>query len=188
MQRLLIPMLIGMVVTGSANAQMAQADARTDAEKVANAATAAPAAIAANATIKDWPAAGNSDFRTLRQGTNGWVCLPAFAGTDGNDPMCLDETWVSFIQAYVTRQPLRVERVGVGYMVAPGGASGSNTDPYASGPTADNEWALHGPHIMLAVPDARALQGLPTKHDNGGPWVMWAGTPYAHIMIPLGSH
>lgn len=188
MKRLLIPMLATMVLAGSAGAQMAQAEPRTDAEKVINAMTAAPASIAANATIKDWPAAGSSEFRTLRQGTNGWVCLPSFTGTEGNDPQCLDETWVGFIQAYVTKQAPRIQRLGVGYMVAPGGAYGSNTDPYAAGATADNQWALHGPHVMLAVPDARALQGLPTRHDNGGPWVMWAGTPYAHIMIPLGTH
>jgi hypothetical protein len=22
---------------------------------------------------------------------------------------------------------------------------------------------------------------------NGGPWVMWPGTPYAHLMIPIDS-
>jgi hypothetical protein len=29
---------------------------------------------------------------------------------------------------------------------------------------------------------------LPTDSKNGGPWVMWAGTPYAHLMIPIDSY
>jgi hypothetical protein len=61
----------------------------------------------------------------------------------------------------------------------------SNVDPFAEGPTADNEWIDSGPpHIMMVFPDAAALEGLPTDPDNGGPWVMWKGTPYAHVMIP----
>jgi hypothetical protein len=30
------------------------------------------------------------------------------------------------------------------------------------------------------------LSALPTDPNNGGPWVMWKGTPYAHIMVPVG--
>jgi len=35
------------------------------------------------------------------------------------------------------------------------------------------------------VPDAAALEGLPTHPDAGGPWVMYKGTPFAHIMVPI---
>ena len=27
--------------------------------------------------------------------------------------------------------------------------------------------------------------GLPTNPGSTGPWVMWKGTPYAHLMIPM---
>jgi hypothetical protein len=40
---------------------------------------------------------------------------------------------------------------------------------------------------MLLVPDMKALDTLPTDPHAGGPWVMWKGTPYAHVMVPLGS-
>ncbi len=30
------------------------------------------------------------------------------------------------------------------------------------------------------------LNGMPTDPNSGGPWVMFQGTPYAHIMIPVG--
>jgi hypothetical protein len=38
---------------------------------------------------------------------------------------------------------------------------------------------------MIAVPDLKSLDGLSTDPKNGGPWVMWKGTPYAHIMAPV---
>ena len=31
----------------------------------------------------------------------------------------------------------------------------------------------------------RQLDSLPTDPKNGGPWVMFKGTPYAHIMVPI---
>ncbi len=40
---------------------------------------------------------------------------------------------------------------------------------------------------MILVPDPAMLEGISTDPDNGGPYVMWKGTPYAHIMIPVGE-
>jgi len=40
---------------------------------------------------------------------------------------------------------------------------------------------------MILVPNHESLKKLSTVHLNGGPWVMWPDTPYAHIMIPLES-
>jgi hypothetical protein len=38
---------------------------------------------------------------------------------------------------------------------------------------------------MIIVPDNALLAGLPTDPENGGPYVMWKGTPYAHVMVPV---
>ena len=38
----------------------------------------------------------------------------------------------------------------------------SNTDPYATEPTADNDWVKEGPHLMILMPDPAALEGLST--------------------------
>jgi len=27
----------------------------------------------------------------------------------------------------------------------------------------------------------------PTDPKSGGPWVMWKGTPYAHVMVPVSA-
>jgi hypothetical protein len=37
------------------------------------------------------------------------------------------------------------------------------------------------------VPDPKVLDSLPTDPHAGGAWVMWKGTPYAHIMVPLSA-
>ena len=67
-----------------------------------------------------------------------------------------------------------------------GNGGGSNIDPYAEGPTDDNEWIVEGPHLMILGP-AALLDAIPTDPQNGGPYVMWKGTPYAHVMVPIGS-
>ena len=38
--------------------------------------------------------------------------------------------------------------------------------------------------VMVLTPDTNQLAALPTDPHNGGPWVMWKGTKYAHIMVP----
>lgn len=171
------------VVAGRAVAQASM----TKDQKIADAMKAAPASLSAAATVMDWPATEGGKMTTLRAGTNGWTCLPDFPGTKGDDPMCVDETWMSFMAAMMNKTAPQIAREGIGYMIAPGGGYGSNTDPYGSKETADNQWGWNPPHIMMLVPDARALQGLPTTRQSGGPWVMWTGTPYAHIMVPVES-
>jgi hypothetical protein len=156
----------------------------TKAEKIANAMSAAPATISKTATILDWPAKDGEAPPVLRQGNNGWTCLPDMPDTKGNDPMCLDESWMKWTEAYLAHQPPMIQHVGIGYMMAPGGAWASNSDPYGMAESKDNHWGFHGPHVMIVVPDVQALNGLPMNPATGGAYVMYAGTPYAHIMAP----
>jgi hypothetical protein len=80
--------------------------------------------------------------------------------------------------------PPPVKTMGIGYMLL-GDKGASNTDPFATGPTADNHWVVSPPHIMLLLPDAKALDAMPTDPRTGGAWVMWKGTKYAHVMVPI---
>ena len=64
----------------------------------------------------------------------------------------------------------------------------SNRDPYETDATGPEDWVTDlGPHLMMLVPDHDMLKSISTDHLNGGPWIMWPDTPYAHIMIPLES-
>ncbi len=159
----------------------------TKAEKIANAVTAAPSSVTAKATILDWPAKEGAMPEVLRPGSNGWTCFPDLPDTAGNDPACIDDVWMKWFDAYTTHKTPEIAHVGIGYMLAPGGYFGSNTDPYAMKETTDNHWGHHNPHVMILVPDLKSLSGVSTDPNNGGPYVMWAGTPYAHIMTPTSS-
>jgi hypothetical protein len=160
-------------------AAVAPAPAQTERDAlVRNALSAAPASIADSATVQD------DKGMVLRKGSNGWVCMPDNPAVANNAPMCLDQPWMAFIGALMGKQTPRIERVGIGYMLQ-GDMPVSNTDPFATGPTADNQWIENsGPHIMMIFPDPAVLTRFPSDHRSGGPWVMWQGTPYAHLMIP----
>jgi len=161
--------------------------AMTKDQKIASAVSAAPASVTAKATIMDWPATEGGTPTVLRAGTNGWTCLPDMPDTEGSDPTCLDKPWMTWVEALMAHKPPQITTVGVGYMTARGGAWGSNTDPYAKAKTPDNHWGPHPPHVMILVPDLNSLRGISTDPANGGPYVMYAGTPYAHIMAPTGD-
>ena len=143
--------------------------------------SAAPATMRDTVRVTDWE--GN----VLREGPAGFTCLPAPPGLAG--PMCVDEVWMALLQAWSRKEPFTVPRVGVAYMLAGDTANGgsSNADPFAAQPTADNDWMVEGPHVMVATPDTASLDAIGTSHHGGGPYVMWHGTPYAHIMLPVGE-
>ena len=150
----------------------------SDAALIANALSAAPASIAAGATVK------GHDGRVLRQGTNDWVCLPDMPNLPNDSPMCLDAPWRALIDAWMNKRTPHVTQVGFAYMLQ-GDMPVSNTDPFATAPTPTNQWIQHGdPHVMVFIPDLQLLEGMSTDPTSGGPYVMWKGTPYAHIMLP----
>ena len=49
---------------------------------------------------------------------------------------------------------------------------------------ADGEWIESGAHLMLFPADPSTLDGQTTNFNSGAPYVMYAGTKYAHLMIP----
>ena len=148
-----------------------------DAAKIARAMSAAPPSVAKNATIMAMTDDGK--MTQLRAGTNGWMCLVEADGT----PMCLDKEWQAWADGWMNKKDPQVKSIGLAYMLK-GDAGASNTDPYAKKGTADNQWVVSGPHVMVILPDTSGLDSLPTDPWNGGPWVMWKGTKYAHIMLP----
>lgn len=149
----------------------------TDAEIIRVATSAAPADISAAATIGH-PAADGT-MRVVRAGTNDWVCMAE------PEVMCLDKVWQAWANAWMSkRQPPLANVIGFAYMLQ-GDKGVSNIDPYATAETPDNAWVVSPAHIMVLTPEARKLDALPTDPFNGGPWVMWKGTPYAHIMVPM---
>jgi len=164
---------------------LAEGGARRDvvrhaAESAAEA--AAPASLSKDATIMD--RSGN----LVRKGNNGWMCVPDNPDTSGTDPMCMNGPWVDFIDAVKNKQKPTYQQIGIAYMLQ-GDRAVSNTDPYAKEPKPGEDWVEGlGAHIMVLVPDVASMKNVPTDSRNGGPWIMWADTPYAHLMIPIDSY
>jgi len=169
----------------SANSSTANAVAANNANPTASAQSAAPASISAHAAIATIDAKGA--MQSIREGTNGWTCMPDNPVTPGPDPMCFDANAGKWVAAWIAHKPPPENVVGLMYMLE-GGTDASNTDPYATKPTPDNNWVSTGPHIMV-VGSKDILAGHPSggKPDTTVPYVMWAGTPYAHLMIPVAA-
>jgi hypothetical protein len=147
--------------------------------------SAAPSSISENATILDYPTEPGGQNIVLRKGTNGWTCRPDNPHMPGKNPMCVDSQIIELFTAIKENRKPNITKTGFGYFLQ-GGAPRSNANPWDTSPTPENEWMDHQvPHIVVVSPDKSILEGLPTKMNNGGPWVMWGGTPYAHIMIPV---
>ncbi len=163
----------------------ASPDAGQDAAaKIENAMSAAPPSIAEDATILDNELDADGKFVVLREGTNGWYCSPDALGTPGPDPWCYDETWLDWSYAFVNGEEPNTTVLGLSYMLQ-GGSDASNTDPFATEPAAGDEWMATPPHVMFIVPGEIDQTAFTTDHLSGLPWVMWAGTPYEHIMMPV---
>lgn len=149
----------------------------SDAEYMKTALSAAPAAVAKDAGVMRMDAGGK--MRMLREARNDFTCMIA-----GTDIMCNDKNSMEFISAMLshTAPP---DKVGISYMLM-GDVGASNTDPYAKGKTADNHWIVTGPHIMVFGPPSKTLGYTEAKDpDPDKPYMMWAGTPYEHAMIPI---
>jgi len=92
--------------------------------------------------------------------------------------------------AWVNRSEPPKGKVGFGYMLQ-GGTTPSNVDPFATKPPEGMKWMQEPPHVMvLNYGGEEAIKDYPRPGemaDMTRPWVMWAGSPYEHLMIPVGG-
>jgi hypothetical protein len=157
--------------------------AADDGALIKSAESAAPAAVASGAAIYAMDEKG--EMRTLREGKNGFWCMPDNPASPGPDPMCGDANAMEWAAAWIGKKEPPADKVGFMYMLA-GGTDASNTDPYATGPAPGNNWVETGPHVMV-VGARGMMEGYPRNPlpDTKAPYVMWAGTPYEHLMMPV---
>jgi hypothetical protein len=173
-KQLLLGVLLGSALTSVA---VVAGDAASELKK--DALSAAWPGMVDGAQVVDWE--GN----VLQEGANGYTCLPTPPMLTGTAPMCMDGEWMEWADAWSNKKEFAADRIGISYMLA-GDEGASNTDPFAEGPTEDNEWIVEGAHLMIIAPPGM-LDTFPTDPDSGGPYVMWKGTPYEHLMVPVGA-
>lgn len=179
-----VPMCAAMIVA-MPGVQAADAKpAMTDKQMIASAMAAAPPSVSKGATIVAMEAEGK--MRTLRAGTNGFTCMPDNPATPGPDPMCMDKNAMDWVHAWIGHTPPPPGKIGFMYMLA-GGTDASNTDPYATKPEPGNHWIKTGAHVMVVGADASFYDMYPKSADpdTSVPYVMFAGTPYQHLMAPV---
>jgi hypothetical protein len=177
----LLVLSLGLAITAQAAETAA---APSDELFIASAMSAAPAAVGNHAGIVVMQQDGS--MRTLREGSNAFTCMPDNPATPGPDPMCMDGNAMAWVHAWVAREIPPAGKVGFMYMLA-GGTDASNTDPHATAPAGDNHWIETGPHVMIVGADASFYAMYPTSADpdTSSPYVMWADTPYQHLMAPV---
>lgn len=183
--------ILAAILVGTATAAVAAAPMATsgmsshaaDQAAIASAMSAAPASVSANATIVAMDS--NGKMRTLRMGNNGFTCMPDDPNSPGLDPMCADQPAMAWLGAYLAHKAPEPDKIGFVYMLE-GGSDASNTDPYATKP-ADGHWLATGPHVMVVGADPAFYAAYPhgPNPDTARPYVMWAGTPYQHLMAPV---
>ncbi|MFO1417459.1 MAG: hypothetical protein U1E83_02205 [Methylotetracoccus sp.] len=158
-----------------------------DRRLIASAMQAAPRKVGRDAKIVMMDEGGA--MLTLREGTNGFVCMPDNPGSPGRDPMCLDSNAMAWLHALMTNAVPDSGKAGLIYMLA-GGSDASNTDPFSTQPSPGHDWITTGPHVMIVGADTSFYALYPNEPvpDTSVPYVMWgAGTDtrYQHLMIPV---
>jgi hypothetical protein len=94
-----------ILVVGAAAAVAAQQHAlgaKSDEALITSAMTAAPAAVAKDATIIDVSADGK--IRTVRKGTNSFSCMADNPETPGPDAMCGDQNAMEWVNALINKR------------------------------------------------------------------------------------
>lgn len=143
-------------------------------DKIANAMSAGPPAIAQEATILDYPAGYPwnwpdeplaEELIELRPGSNGWTCIVDIPNTPGNDPMCLNETYLKVLKARHALVDSPSSGIGIGYMLQEGSPVGSP------------------PHMMIFVPGSNDGLAAFSTEPGPAPWVMFPDTSHAHLMV-----
>ena len=157
--------------------------------------TAGPAYIAKGATVYDGPPAMGG--KLLRQGTNGWTCLPANPrGMSDPDngwkdaheamPLCGDQEVFKWITAYFAGTIPEMDKDGYAWMLhGDMGEDNTKAGVLNKEDAAPGHWIESGPHLMRMPKDPSTLEGMTTDFNSGAPYVMFSGTPYAHVMYPV---
>ena len=175
---LFLVLILG-VSTGAAIGE--EADVK---QQIADAVSALPPPLRAGATVVLEPEPGKRTV--LRKGTNSMMCqadtpAPEFAvNCYHKEDDAINSRFMELAAAKKSEAEIRdmvsAEVKAGKFKVEAGRVTYSLTGPF-------QEAAL--PLMSVYAPNATAEStGLSTEMDHFRPWLMWAGTPVAHIMLP----
>jgi len=153
--------------------------------------TAAPSFIAANCSVMAM------DGTMLREGTNGWTAMaanprgmsdPENGWKDAHEamPMVGDAPAMQWAMAYMGGKTPMMDSDGWAWMLH-GDMGEDNTKHlvFNKEDAVEGEWIESGAHLMLFPKNPASLDGQTTDFNTGAPYVMFKGTGYDHLMIPV---
>ena len=184
MNRLLALVFTVILVIGFAELSMAGMKGKPQGEQIKVAQSAAPAPISKDATIMVIGEDGK--LVEAKKGTNGFTCVPEIEAQEVPDPICVDAAGWQWLSDAMSGRPKPTNTVpGIAYM-AKGGwhweKDGKITPATKNEPGAQK--VKEPAHWMVLGPFASKASGLPSMHHSKfGTYIMYEGTPYAHLMI-----
>ncbi len=151
---------------------------------------------AAPAFIGDYATVISASGETLREGSNGWTCRPlvpmpegGYADAHASAAACSDANAVAWVEAYIANKTPVLESDGWIWMKH-GDLGVDNFKPYTDGEkdAGHKHYIESGAHMMLMPKDPSSLDGQTTDYTSGAPYVMFKGTKFVHLMIPLDGY
>lgn len=175
-------LLAGAYSEASAQQGKSAAKGMSDEELIRTAMSAAPPHITRDATIM---APGpDGKLRVLKEGTNEFTCLADLSGQEAPDPVCADKTAMAWFTSFFNKEEKpAVTTPGVAYMGL-GGWHWEKDGQVLMDQTAPGAKRVkEPPHWMILWPFDEKATALPVMHSRFGTYIMYSGTPYAHLMV-----
>jgi hypothetical protein len=154
--------------------------AMSEKEQTALALSAAPAHIAKEAGIMIYGSDGK--LTETKKSTNGFTCIPTVMNLPDPDPMCMDPAVHQWMTDLMNNAPKPTNTVpGIAYMARGGSHFEKDRKVVMSGDGA--KVVKEPPHWMVMWPFEAAATKLPTAPNPSGVFIMFEGSPYAHLMV-----
>ena len=135
------------------------------------------------------------DGSTLRNGSNGWTCMvgnprpaPTAAWSSAHEamPVCTNGVGMKWMNDFMAGKAPQIEWDTCMWMLY-GDVGEDNTTPGVldkADAQDPSKWIDSGLHLTLLPKHLASLDGISDDFDSGAPYVMFSGTPFAHVMIP----
>ena len=162
--------------------------AQTNAQLIEQSLAAAPRRAREGASVVKW--AADHTYTAIKEGTNKIVC---YSRADQRDrpPFAVQCTSLANLERVAQNRRFRAEstdREGERALVAAAAQNGTRVKAeYGSWFRSMNgqDQASAGLHMTIAMPEATAAStGFPDNREQGGAFIMAAGTSEAHLMVP----
>jgi len=154
--------------------------AMSEKDQTALALSAAPARISKDAGVMIYGADGK--LTEAKKGTNGFTCIPTVMNLPVPDPICMDAASNQWMTDVMDNAPKPSNTVpGIAYMARGGSHFEKNGKVVMAGEGA--KVVKEPPHWMVMWPFDPAASQLPTVPNPSGIYIMFEGSPYAHLMI-----